>query len=511
MVVFPQFGNASYRVEGDHLVPKSAWESFAQNILPCLSTQEDRKVAKFFQEHLDRILNRTGTLSAGERKNLYESVQSFITRWKVTDRPPQEVKKLERCLLVATERFPALGKPADVDTAALRERIKVHDRKEFQKWVEKYHLPEDIYYTHPDFVQFIFESHLHRNLEVYGHKILSVAGEPWIMVNGAYRPWRTIQANLEIHHGKIYHVEEGVKKRWTYLEQGFVEYDPSNWTEPRPFKTLKEKPGQYQFQIVTSHVEESQYQFYDSVLKGARHTWFRLITPDGKVYSFGGRIKASDFNLLQPMAGVKGFVECPDVYEFCPEHQLVTTIPITEEAARNVFEVAKHRQQAEVFNFVETNCCSFTRGMLNAAGLDDIPCESHASDSLYKLIVPRFIRWPIKMIWRCTFGLILPKKAAELIVSFKNVLFTAALSPLFTLLGAWRGAPVRYQEENGEVLGYLQRMIDRHDLNAIVKSQTQGSLFRSVWDIFDPKRMTVSMTTHLAKWQRQQGDRTKYY
>ena len=472
---------------------KNWFKRFVERTHPTQRRELDHKIANYIQKRLDDLLaDQRLSHDYPIRDQLYISTRQFLKKWSASKSIPDPIQRLERRLFLAQKRMPQPNFQ-EKELSVLRKQIQSHDTEQFQKWVEKYNLPEEVFYAHPEFVQFVMDTHLHRHFKEFQHKIFSINGDPWILVEGTLHPWRDVQKRFFVEDGMIYSLEEGEKKRWVYLDRGLIKHDPIHWSDFTPLKKLDRAPGQYQIQIVTAHVNQQQRTCIDRAFQGVRHSWIRLITPEGYVYSFGRRPKVDVFHLHQPIAGMEGFIETPDIYEFRADHKMITTLPISDSAAERVLHMVREEKRMG-YHAITGNCCSFVMRALEESGINRPDSNAHVFDVLYEWIVPQGIRKILGYIP----NKFLPAKLSDFLSRFKNAVIQVMIIPLVSFLGGWTAPP-----DNPPLAG--------EPISTWKTYQRKGrAIFRSFQDLINPDRLTVSMPHKLADWQKKQGDKTIY-
>ena len=470
-----------------------------------------------------------------DKVRVFEKVDAILQKWKDKSKVPAFIRTLEKTALAYRLRFPRQLPGNTSHIEKLKKNIEKHDAASFKRWAIKCGLDPKIYFKHPDFADFILSAHIQKFFEYFGEHKIKNHGQVGLLVEGEFTPWEAISKRFFIEEGKIYSTETGEKKRWIYIGEGLVCYDPLNWKTPIPLMKLKEPPGKYLFQVVTSHVKPENQDLSDRVLQGARHTWFRIITPDGNVYSFGMAFDPREFNVLQPLSSVKGRIACPDAYEASAEKRIETTFPIEKENALNIGEIIKkyNRDENLQFNFIKGNCAGFTQEVLTASGIGGIPkTKMTVSQILWKFIVPKPVRKIIKSIWAHTLACITPTFLSKGFSTLINLVNSLILFPLTTLLGGWfqvskkRGLP-QVMQNTPPFTAEPERVADRNSslvqdfFIALFKQNgwneeadrlvrpLAGRLYNHFGDVFNPNTLTIEMTGRIAKWQLKQSSQTR--
>lgn len=523
-----------------------ASSSFLSRIAPRFSTSQSSETleaeVKKILSKIDFFVLHRGSYSMADKVQVIRRADNILASYQDKKSVPPLIRGLEKTLLAFRRKFPLGLEDSPSDRKKMEDALKRHDHKTYERWTKKYGLSEQIFFEHPKFVDFIFSAHLHKAFEYFGHSITMQEGKPGLMVEGMFVSSDEIEQHFTVENGYIYSTEEGGQKlRWTYVSDGLLCHDPKKWDVPVPIMKWKEKPNGYFFQVVTSHVSEENQSFIDGLLKGARHTWFRLICPDGRVYSFGQTIDPADFNILQPLSSVRAGVACPDSFETYAEKRLETTIPITREQAQAVVDTIIRCKNSESFefNYVNSNCAAFTEQVMRAAGIADFPKpQMSISRVLYKVFVPKFLRRALKAIFSYTLGIVMPEIVKKGIRILFDFLATILIFPLGTVLGGWfttrRKTTCACPFSTGDASPKTQRVKESAatETGGIVNAIEQAFIahakkqqwdvqannlvrpfFRKVYnnfgDILNPSNLTVTMPTLMAKWQKRQGSQTQ--
>ena len=342
-----------------------------------------------------------------------------------------------------------------------------------------------------------------------------------LLVNGKFTPASEVLNRFFVENGVIYSIENGVRKRWMYNQQGLVCFNPHSWLCPIPYYKLSSPPGEYKVQFVTSYKNPSDHSFLDKAFKGAVHSWLRLVTPEGDVYSMGWGCNPKEFNPLQPCATVGGIVFCPDPYEVVSQNRLETTIPISEQQAESLLEfiaISAYDDEAK-YNFFSGNCVEFASQALEYANIAKLPNRKITiPEIICKIIIPKRFR---KLISSFTSKIPTFFKA---IISFPlKLCFSLVLMPFVLLLGAWKLNPLKRQPIANLVSDQQKPIIDintpeiikrvfgkkiqqlQEQAAEIKRSNFKRGVFRSFFDIINPKSYEITFHAKLKKWQLSQG------
>jgi hypothetical protein len=385
------------------------------------------------------------------------------------------------------------------------------------KWT-KLKFAEEAFWKFPDLVSFVFESHLHRHITHahYQHQILMkrvliekggrrvFENHPHLLGNGRYTSWSEIEQRIKVDKDqRLYSVEGGKKRYWMYLDKGLTKGDKNRFDTPRRLYQLQRPPLRTRVEVITTHAHPEDWHLGDRVLKGTRHTYFRIVPgrgfsarnpgaglTDGSVYSIGWGAKWSDFSFYQPLSTICGNWISPDNFEFYKEDLFIKPIEVSDEKALKLLGIIKKRSREDhPFNILTENCCGGAVSALKEAEIIDIQAKSHLVNMLYKFIVPKILRRVFSCIARFL-ALITPTIIVHALNGIAKLIYSIVFAPLFTLLGAWRKNLV-YEEEDG--------------IRPQVTNQIKA-LFSSVFDLFQPNKLEIDLTKNVYKWQKKQAD-----
>ena len=510
--------------------------SFCSRISACFFPRGN----KVFQEEVGELVNRIQAFKQYDRAithidkvRVFEKLDDILQKWQDKSTVPACIRTLEKTALAYRLRFPRKLPGNACQIEKLKKNIQKHDAVSFKRWAVKSGLNDRIYFKYPDFADFILSAHIHKSFVYFGEDKIKNHGQVGLFVEGKFTPWEALSKRFFIEEGKIYSKETEGKKRWIYVAEGLVCHDPLNWKTPVALMKLKTPPGKYLFQVVTSHIKPENQNITDRVFEGARHTWFRIITPEGSVYSFGMAFDPQEFNVLQPLSSVKGRIACPDAYEGCAEKRIETTFPIEKEHVLNIGEIIKRYNLDENvrFNFIKGNCAGFTQEVLRASGVGTIPKTTMTvSQILWKFFLPKHVRKIIKSLWAHTFACITPEFLAKGFSSLVNLVNSLILLPLTTLLGGWflrakKGvAPQAIEDafpseskrvadrnaslEENYFLSVFKQNGWNQEVDHLVRPLV-GRLYNRLGDVFNPNTLTIEMTSRIAKWQLKQVCKTR--
>ena len=228
-------------------------------------------------------------------------------------------------------------------------------------------LPHRILYLHSDFYEFARKNALHRYLLVFNHVLKWDQEDILVLYKGKYEKWDDISCKIprsktDFYEMKGHYSQYGIIDRglyeWTTLEP-FIRASPMNEhlekenTKSNSFKFIHDWGNRYILEVCSWIVSQPRL--------GGDHTWFRLKTPSGDMYSIGQyRPKKMGFHeqFIFPMKIKVSEFSSPDICEFWKGPYTTMSIEITE----NQFYAMKSRIEQDqnakehVYQLFEDNC-----------------------------------------------------------------------------------------------------------------------------------------------------------
>lgn len=366
-------------------------------------------------------------LQAGNHQTSPESLQPFIK---------QVIDTVQPILLRTQEAMQAHP-----------EEVKTHTR-----WLQ---LGFDVAYinSHPDMVNFLIKSGFayqiagFRNsdgLNCDTHRIeRALDGHPLLLVEGVMTRWEQVKASLVIC--KEYDIllsKDNPQERWSYNEKGIVKLDIYNFSKPDSMLTLspdvvaklqehgkkfytKRNPDPKPHELKEAVVQictsvgascKSQPGFVqDATKKMASHYGIRIITKEGKVYSFGYR---RDFGELEhvkmatALGQVKGVMGMNDFDELRPHRgRYITTIAISTKDAESMLEqIVQMNQEGQAFDLLDANCVKKVCDLLLNCGLV-VDAKEPLEESVKSVVYKFFKHLPymgsiVKKVKKCAIAII---------------------------------------------------------------------------------------------------------
>ena len=318
-----------------------------------LSRLWHRRDPKFHEERLSKIAAITAKILAKQpRLSLHAAAEdySLITARKF-------VKNL------------SLYKCNTPETAALKTEIAA----------AKIGVSKVIFDKNPGLEKFVQANHLERYLLHYGQnlEIDSTTNEASILKAKEFIPWK--QASEEIKGWDPF--INTPRWNWFYGQDGLQRKDLYEWSELTPYKKgdPAEWNNEYVFEICACYNPEST--------KNGNHSWIRLKTPSGDIYSVGlYRPDKPDLthNFKTPFRTKPGYLMQPDVSEFWDFSISTMSVKITEEIFLKMKEQIEKDKKSEalIFHMINRNCLLYCKSVGKHANLD-IPTEEHLTSFLF--------------------------------------------------------------------------------------------------------------------------------
>ncbi|MEX1013029.1 MAG: hypothetical protein WD595_03915 [Waddliaceae bacterium] len=328
---------------------------------------------------------------------------------------------------------------------------------EFEKALKAKKLAIDPTYfdTNPGFHEYATASALEQYLLHYGDQLECKGDDILIRKDNEMTPWSEIQDSIALSSPSK-HLPTPTS---LYGPSGVECKDRYDWKELTPYK--HEDPSQWDYQYVfEACVCCSEKAFRLS----GDHSWIRLKTPEGEIYSVGlyrkGKNGTQDL-LKTPLQMKEGFLQSPDVSEAWPMPIHRMGFPITEEQFWKIKgSIERDKQTGLAFDSVETNCTRYTADKLAIADIH-LPISA----PIWKLIFPKRVISLIDLS---------AKWIPEVFKKVVRVTGAVVLNMVLVTLGAFYTCKeVRHLQQKPKI----------------------GSIF----DIFKPSIATVHAPTYLAQ------------
>lgn len=508
-------------VEKNNLVAGDWINDLKRCFIPSYAASQDQKVSEFFISYFNKFFKSESVTDKERFKAVISLADQHIVRSKgcfSLGGASTDISRLEHYILAVRDRLNIFD--PQQSRQDLVENCRANNNVLIDRW-NKLGFSEEAFWSSPDLVDFVFKCHLHRHIThpYYRHTIsmqqcltkregqVALVKEPHLLLSGRQTSWSEIRKKIHIDSdSRLYSKENGQRTRWIYLDQGLTQMNDDNFEQPQRLRKLDSAPMRSQVQVITTHAHKQDWVLIDRLLKGTRHSFFRIIPGEGfserhpearltsgEVYSFGWGTIWRDFSFFSPLSTLQGRWFSPDDFEFLKQDQCVTPIDVTDEQIIKLMEIIQRRSKEErPFHFITANCCGITAEVLNQASILDLCTKNNMSYLGYKLFIPKSLRYYIDQIaggLRCVTPDIVAKGIQHVAAFVQSALF----APIFTLLGAWRSTISYEDEEEGNDIAHQ---------NMVRASNRAKALFSNVFDLFRPSKMEFDLTKNIYKWQK---------
>lgn len=244
---------------------------------------------------------------------------------------------------------------------------------------------------HPDFAAFAEKSHLHQYLMEYKDEIkIDTDGQLLIKMNSVYTPWHSAKKAFE----ELPKSTTFPQQPWIYGPQGLQWTDMYDWKTLTPFK--RDDPSKWGNQYIFEFCACNN----PVTIKNGNHSWIRLKTPSGEIYSVGlyrpEKTNPVTDNFKSPLRVKPGYLMQPDVSEFWPFPVYTIPVAITEAnflQMKAMIEEDKARND-QTFQLFGDNCTLYCAKVAALAGIS-LP----TSERLVELVAPPALKWRISFLF----------------------------------------------------------------------------------------------------------------
>ena len=308
--------------------------------------------------------------------------------------PRLSIKDAEKELAVVTGRlfFKQIGNKYDQDV-----RI-AECRKELL--AAKLGIVSEVFDKNAGFQSYAEKAHLERYLLTYKHGLQVDKSTLKLKIrhHGFMKDWHDVheawQIESQITSSIISSKSSNMPKQpWLYGENGVQAQDMYDWSELKPFRTCDpiNWGNQYIFEFCAITA--------DSPRKNGDHSWFRLKTPSGDIYSIGlYRPGKSDWldNLNFPLRIKKGTLMQPDVSEFWPGKIETISIAITKAEFEEMKQTVENDKKNDglTFQLFQNNCTLYCKKIAAIAKID-LPTK----ECVLRIIMPQLIQRIFDKVW----------------------------------------------------------------------------------------------------------------
>lgn len=252
----------------------------------------------------------------------------------------------------------------------------------------------------PGLQRFVEQNHLERYLLHYGHapKVNEENGEVSFLLQGKGEiSWREIAR----HAATWQSFSRTPVQPWNYGREGVQHQNMYEWTELKPYMT--DDPSkwhhQYVFEICSCYNPEST--------KEGNHSWMRLKTPSGDIYSVGlyrpGKSSGPFHNIEKPFRTKPAYLMQPDVSEFWDFAISSVAVIINEDIFYKIkarLEADKAREDELVFHTINDNCLLYCK-KIGALANVKLPTKENIVNSVLPERVIRMIDRAVSCLPRC--------------------------------------------------------------------------------------------------------------
>jgi hypothetical protein len=292
----------------------------------------------------------------------------------------------------------------------------------------------------PGFEKFALENHLDRYLWKFDHQLSIEDKKIRVKAKGIETAW------------------DKIEKTGTYSEEGFTEEKDTVWKELKPMMTgdPEQEPEwgrRYLYELCTWYSKEAGPRI------SGDHSWIRLKTPQGDLYSVGLYMPKKHSpgwkEMLQPMSIFRSTLHSPDKSEFWPGQNYETlSVEITAEQFQAMkTQIEKDQAEGIPFQLLCSNCTKY------AVKIAEIAKVQLPTDDPWPLYV-----FPTAITSFCaTVYSVLPGFLQSVI----DVIAAIFLNTVALLLGGWR--------------------VD----SEVPDSEKRDPLFTSFWDFFDINKINI--------------------
>ena len=217
--------------------------------------------------------------------------------------------------------------------------------------------------ANPGLQNFAENNHLERYLLYYGDTmdVNPETKEAFLRNDGIIKPWQKIHEEM-----KTWVKSNGFfsNQPWIYGQNGIQNKDMYDWTELKPFTTGNPADWnhQYVFEFCSCHDPE--------IVKRGNHTWIRLKTPTGDIYSVG--LYSWTNHMDKPLKTKPGSLMSPDVSEFWDFPIETVDFRISKETFLKIKETVETDKKKEslVFQLFNNNCLLYCKNLAKFGGID---------------------------------------------------------------------------------------------------------------------------------------------
>lgn len=315
--------------------------------------------------------------------------------------------------------------------------------------------------------------HLERYLLIYNDSVQvdSTTQQVSLKKNGQFHSWESLSEDMKTWPKQT----RSPQWAWVYGQDGVHNRDLYDWTELKPF--IKGNPAEWNHQ----YVFEFCACFNPDSVKNGNHSWLRLKTPEGDIYSVGlyrpGKASLWD-NVKMPLRIKPGYLMQPDVSEFWDFSISTVDFAITKEDFLKIKATIEADKKNEdlVFQIFNNNCLLYSKKLAEIAGVD-LPtaepiCHLFVSPSL-----------------QCTVSTFI-EKLPTCIQKICKIVAAFFLNVAQMFLGACRIDQDLNEQQRRRAVPHLQTMWDLCDINKIYLNH--------------PNTLAFKIRPQVSEWRTQQ-------
>lgn len=215
----------------------------------------------------------------------------------------------------------------------------------------------------PGFAKFAKQVHLARYLAIFDHQ-LQVDRDHRIslLCQNVMQPWASVKAEAQQQPRSYSEFPRLYNPPFKYGKEGIQTATFYQWKTLEPFK-IEHPPSwgkEYRFEICTLCTGKFRPL--------GDHTWMRLKTPKGEIYSFGPYREDNDFRTA--CAWKRCFIQSPDISEFWDEPIHTLSFTITKGQFDKIKKkVEKDQKESLEFHIFRSNCAEYAVSCANLIGI----------------------------------------------------------------------------------------------------------------------------------------------
>lgn len=314
-------------------------------------------------------------------------------------------------------------------------------------------IPVEAFEANPGFYEFASKHHLYHYMRHYGHHLMvdPKTYELKILSENEWRAWGEVERVLTV---PLDTPKNQPKQPWVYGPKGVQNKDMYHWKELSPYKYDDPVKWGNRWILEICACNESSPQ------KNGDHSWFRLKTPTGEIYSIGlYRPEKSGIldNFNEPFRIKKGHLMQPDLSEAYPCHIHTIQYEINEEIFQKIKWQCEEdkRKDEELFQAIGINCTQYVNKIAGIAGLH-LPTKKR----IWRFLTPKSLENVVDGI---------APYIPELIKKVLNVVAAVFINIILVCLGATKNDPTVLNGGNQPVKPHIS----------------------SFWDLFDPDKASL--------------------